>query len=86
MSAYAALNKMYGEYRTKVNDIYGDEADDRVIEEIEESEDITDDVVTFFDFNNLRYFEAPMNEVIQKTTLEGGMDCYIITTPFNNAF
>ena len=90
MSAYALLDKSYKDYRNKVNDVYGEEADERIntaiIDDIKDEAEITDDVVTFFDFNNLRYFEAPMSEVIQKTTMEGGMECYIITTPFDNTF
>ena len=35
----------------------------------------------FFDFNTLEYFEAPMSDVIQKTTMEDGMEVYIITSP-----
>lgn len=92
MSAYALLDKSYKEYRNKVNDIYGEEVDERIVKEIEQDvyeeeeiteNDITDDIVTFFDFNNLRYFEARMSDVIQKTTMDGDMECYIITTPFN---
>lgn len=90
MSAYALLDKSYKDYRNKANDIYGEEADERIntaiTDDIEEEAEVTDDVVTFFDFNNLRYFEARMSDVIQKTTMEGGMECYIITTPFSNAF
>lgn len=79
MSAYALLDRSYKDYRDKSNDICDEESESF-------DDEITDDVVTFFDFNNLRYFEAPMSDVIQKTTMEGGMECYIITTPFSNMF
>ena len=79
MSAYALLDRSYKNYRDKSNDICDEEPESF-------DDEITDDVVTFFDFNNLRYFEAPMSDVIQKTTMEGGMECYIITTPFSNMF
>lgn len=79
MSAYALLDRSYKDYRDKSNDICDEESESF-------EDEITDDVVTFFDFNNLRYFEAPMSDVIQKATMEGGMECYIITTPFSNTF
>lgn len=98
-SAYALLDRSYKEYRNKVNELYGEEADDEVraeitkdyYEEYEERDDYdemisdeeTDDVKLFFDYNTLKMFQAPMSKVINKTTMEGGTECYIITSPID---
>lgn len=87
-SAYALLDNSYREYRNKVEELYGDDADERVKIELakEEYEDIKDDLSgekqLFFDFSTLQYFESTMDDVIQKATLEDGVECYIISTPF----
>ena len=80
ISAYALLDRSYDEYTNKVKDIYGEDADDTVKAkdcpvDLEEGEQL------FFDFTTMRYFSAPMEDVIQKVTLEGGNECYIISTP-----
>lgn len=90
-SAYALLDRSYKEYRNKVNALYGEEADDKVrtevandyYEEYDEPiiDDEDDDVKLFFDYNTLKMFRAPMNKVINKTIMEGGNECYIITSP-----
>lgn len=88
-SAYALLDSSYKEYRNKVNAIYGDDADDRVKDEIardkcEDAEPSTDDnVKLFLDFNTLEYFEAPFDKVVQKATMGDGLECYIIDMPSN---
>lgn len=86
-SAYALLDSSYKEYRKKVSDIYGDDADNRVKDEIARdqydgllpSED--SDKQLFMDFNTLEYFEARFEDVVQKVTLDDGLECYIISTP-----
>lgn len=95
MSTYALLENSYKEYRNKVNDLYGEEADDEVKTSLvkdkydehdecdEYDEQDSDDVKLFFDFNTLEMFRAPMNKVIQKTTMEDGLECYIITSPIS---
>lgn len=86
-SAYALLNSSYSEYKSKVKELYGEDADDRVKEEIskdyyEENElELLEGEQLFFDFTTMRYFTAPIEEVIQKVKMEGGNECYIITTP-----
>ena len=93
-SAYALLDRSYKEYRNKVNAIYGDEADDKVIAEVaneyydpdETCNDLIfdeedDDVKLFFDYNTLQMFRAPMSKVINKSIMDGGTECYIITSP-----
>ena len=99
-SAYAILDRSYKEYRNKVNELYGEEAEDRVkneiandhYEEYERDEDCEEDVIIeeesddmklFFDYNTLTMFRAPMNKVITKTIMDGGTECYIITSPIN---
>lgn len=90
-SAYALLDRSYKEYRNKVNALYGEEADDEVIAKVacdhyEENNEVlideeSDDVKLFFDFNTLQMFRAPMSKVINKTVMDGGTECYIITSP-----
>lgn len=91
-SAYALLSSSYQEYKDKVVELYGEEADDRVKDEIvkdeivkdhyEESEyDIPEGEQLFFDFNTLQYFTSTMDKVLQKVTMEDGLECYIISTP-----
>ena len=93
-SAYALLDRSYKEYRNKVNALYGEEADDKVRSEVvndyyEDYEDYdetiideeSDDVKLFFDYNTLKMFRAHMSKVINKTIMNGGTECYIITSP-----
>ena len=90
-SAYALLDRSFKEYRNKVNALYGEEADDKVRTEVvndyyEEYDEMiideeSDDVKLFFDYNTLKMFRAPMNKVINKSIMEGGTECYIITSP-----
>ena len=93
-SAYALLDRSYKEYRNKVNALYGEEADDKVrtgvasdyYEEYENPDEIiideeNEDMKLFFDYNTLNMFRAPMSKVITKTVMEGGTECYIITSP-----
>ena len=97
-SAYALLDRSYKEYRNKVNALYGEEADDKVRSEVvndyyEDYEDYdetiideeSDDVKLFFDYNTLKMFRAPMSKVINKTIMDGGTECYIITSPIEPA-
>lgn len=90
-SAYALLDRSYKEYRNKVNALYGEEADDKIRSEVvndyydEYDENIvdeeSDDIKLFFDFNTLKMFRAPMSKVINRTIMDGGTECYIITSP-----
>lgn len=89
MSAYALLDNSYKEYRRKVNELYGEDADENVKEAIaletidEVKKPKGDDVELFFDFNALRYFEGKMNDVLHKVTTDDGMECWIVSTPFD---
>lgn len=89
MSAYALLNNSYKDYKEKVKELYGEDADAKVkeaialetIDEVEKPKE--DDVELFFDFNALRYFEGKMSDVVHKAVSDDGMECWIISTPFD---
>lgn len=84
MSAYALLDSSYKEYKRKVIDLYGEEADDRVREEIAKDhyeEPIESDDPLFYDEFSQRYFNAPTEKVIKaeyeinkKISLWGGAE------------
>ena len=89
-SAYALLDASYKEYRKKVEDIYGEGADDNVmrqvtVDEYEETliDEIPEGELLFFDFNSMQYFTATLDDVVQKVEMEDGMECYILNTPFD---
>lgn len=70
-SAYALLNSSYKEYKDKVNEIYGEDANDRIIAEIAKDK-YDEDAIThddnkqlFYDEFSGRYFESTMEEVIK---------------------
>ena len=71
MSAYALLDNSYKEYRNKVNELYGENADDNVREELaidkfEESDfDVEGEKQLFYDEFSERYFESTMEKVIK---------------------
>lgn len=86
MSAYALLDQSYKDYKRKVSDIYGKDADKKIIEEVVKEEleprdsiDDTDDsnVVTIFDGTTMRSFES----VLDRITTDDGMEIYCIETP-----
>lgn len=86
-SAYALLDNSYKEYKAKVEELYGEDADERIKEGIAKdryenySDDLPEGEHLFFDFNTMTYFNAKTEDVIYKTTMEDGMECYIITLP-----
>lgn len=69
ISAYALLDNSYKEYRAKVKDIYGEEADTNVKREIAkdvyELSPVSTDKQLFFDFLSMQYFESTMEEVLK---------------------
>ena len=85
MSAYALLDRSYKEYRNKVRELYGEETEKAIFDEITEDnyieahpEDFEDeDFVLFYDINSRKYFESPLEKVI----MFDGMECYLITMP-----
>lgn len=71
MSAYALLDNSYKEYKTKVKEMYGTEADVIVRKEIakdnyvEEEIELEDDKELFYDEFSERYFESTMADVVR---------------------
>lgn len=69
MSAYALLDNSYKQYKTKVDELYGEGADERVREEIakDKYEDMVleDDKQLFYDEFSERYFESTMEDVLK---------------------
>lgn len=71
MSAYALLNSSYNEYKSKVEELYGEGADARIKGEVARdkynSDDISrdDEKLLFYDYFSERYFESTMEEVMQ---------------------
>lgn len=71
MSAYALLDNSYKEYRSKVIDLYGDEADSKVREGIAKDKYTGDEkssdnnTVLFYDEFSGRYFESTTADVLK---------------------
>lgn len=71
MSAYALLDNSYKEYKKKVDEIYGEGANNRIRGEIAKDKYGQDDVQVedekqlFYDYFSERYFESTMEEVMQ---------------------
>lgn len=73
MSAYALLDNSYKEYKNKVKDLYGDETDSLVREElakdrydeVDHDHDEDDDKKLFFDEFSKRYFRATTETVLR---------------------
>ena len=69
MSAYALLDQSYKEYRSKVLELYGEDANKHVMAEMskdkyeEEKIEVDDDKELFFDYYSLRYFESTLADV-----------------------
>lgn len=71
MSAYAILDNSYKEYKKKVDELYGEEAGQKVREEIAKDKYtgdgtlVDDDKELFYDFYSGRYFESTMEAVLR---------------------
>lgn len=71
MSAYALLDNSYKEYKKKVDELYGEEAGQKVREEIAKDKYtgdgtlVDDDKELFYDFYSGRYFESTMEAVLR---------------------
>lgn len=70
MSAYALLDNSYKEYKSKVTEIYGEEADSKIKTSIAESHldeniEVEDEKVLFFDFHSMKHFTSTMHHVLQ---------------------
>ena len=89
VSAYALADNAYREYKDKINNLISDDTKAQIKEAIakdqyEENRCVSDEKQLFFDFNTMRYFESTLDEVIQKVTMDDGMECYIIATPYES--
>lgn len=88
-SAYALLDRSYREYVEKSKEMYGEESDAYIRQEIVKDEceelefDVPDDEQLFFDYNTYQYFTAKIGDVLQKTVTDDGLECYILSTPFD---
>ena len=90
-SAYALLDRTYKAYSNKVEELYGEESSAEIKEALAKDEyedytreDTSGEKTLFWDFNTMQYFEAPFDEVVQKTEMGDGTICYIIATPIEN--
>ena len=82
-SAYALLDRSYREYTRKVKDLCGEEVDAQVKQEMSKEIDIHEGEQLFYDLNSMQYFAASIDDVLQKTVMDDGLECYIISTPFD---
>jgi hypothetical protein len=91
-NAYALLDRSYKEYKHKVEELYGEGTDEMVVSEIADDKyeelgkddlDVANGERWFFDSHTLQYFKATLDEVVQKTVMGDGMECYLISTPFD---
>lgn len=70
MSAYALLDNSYKEYKAKVTELYGEDADTEVRKEIaknhyEEQKPSTSELQLFYDEFSQRYFESTTEKVLR---------------------
>ena len=89
-SAYALLDSSYKAYRQKVEEIHGEGSDETILAEMAKDEyekelidDIPEGELLFWDPNMRQYFVSTVDNVLQKTDMGDGMECYIISTPFD---
>ncbi len=70
MSAYALLDNTYKEYRNKVNELYGEDSDSKVKQEIMSDRlkdyiEVEEGKMLFMEYSSMRIFESTMDEVLQ---------------------
>lgn len=71
VSAYAFLDNSYKDYKKKVSELYGDEAQDRIKEEIAQDKyddldiSVDDDKILFLDTYSMEYFESTTEDVLR---------------------
>ena len=71
MSAYALLDSSYKDYKNKVEELYGEDANSRVEEELakdkynESDHELSDNKQLFYDDYSGRYFESTMEDVLR---------------------
>lgn len=87
ISAYALLGQSYNEYKRKVDEIYGEGANEKVIGELAKdnleekkefiSDDDEDNVVTIFEASTMTTFETPLSKIVT----DDGMEIWAIELP-----
>ena len=81
--AYALLDRSYKQYRTRAREFFGDIDCDKLEEslDVEEYEDGKDPEheYLFCDMTTLQYF----NSSLEKVTMDDGLECYVINTPYD---
>lgn len=90
-SAYALLSNSYSNYREKVKELYGDDAEDKIVESMNEDmydefDDLDfedEELQLFYDGSSCSYFTSTMHDVIQKVVMDDGLECYYISTPYD---
>lgn len=70
MSVYALLDNSYKEYRAKVKELYGEDADVNVKKGLVESKigddmEVNDGKELFFEYQSLQFFESTMEDVLR---------------------
>ena len=99
MSAYALLEHSYKTYKKKAKELYGEDADLKITEEVAKEEykeenfsskmyeydvaETNNEDVTFFDSAVCMYFMGKYEDVIQKVKMNDGRVCYIINSPYD---
>lgn len=76
MSAYTMLDSTYREYKRKVRELYGEEADAKIQEAIESEEYPEPNKILFFDMHLGEYFESECELV----KLDDGLECFVVNT------
>ena len=89
-SAYVLLDSSYKAYRRKVEETFGEGSDEDILAKMAVDEyerelisEIPEGELLFWDPNTRQYFLSTVDHVLQKTEMEDGMECYIISTPFD---
>ena len=89
-SAYALLDSSYKAYRRKVEDIHGEGSDEEILSQMAKDEyeaelisEIPEGELLFWDPYARQYFMATVDDVLQKTEMADGMECYILSSPFD---
>lgn len=88
ISAYALLGQSYNEYKRKVDEIYGEGANEKVIGELAKDNmkgrkviipdgEVDEDVVTMFEASTMTTFETPLSKIVT----DDGMEIWAIELP-----
>jgi hypothetical protein len=76
MSAYALLDSTYKGYKRKVKELYGEEADAKIQEELEKEKLVDSEKLLFYDMHLGEYFESECELV----RFDDGLECFVVNT------